>query len=138
MRCATRTKARSLPVSDGPVNWRSILLTPNILGKDGVSALSREMARALPAPALVVSLHDEPTTPDRSPVGVEVRGARGSRLSFIATAFNAMRHADADTTIAATYFTLTLLGYPHVSLYTGSFDEWSRHPELPTSIGEKP
>src|SRR5690348_2877899 len=82
VRCATRTKARSLPVSDGPVNWRSILLTPNILGKDGVSALSREMARALPAPALVVSLHDEPTTPDRSPVGVEVRGARGSRLSF--------------------------------------------------------
>jgi len=39
---------------------------------------------------------------------------------------------------AATYFTLTLLGYPRVSLYTGSFDEWSRHPELPTSIGEKP
>jgi thiosulfate/3-mercaptopyruvate sulfurtransferase len=39
---------------------------------------------------------------------------------------------------AATYFTLTLLGYPHVALYTGSFDEWSRHPELRTSIGQKP
>jgi thiosulfate/3-mercaptopyruvate sulfurtransferase len=39
---------------------------------------------------------------------------------------------------AATYFTLTLLGYPHVSLYTGSFDEWSKHPELRTSIGQKP
>lgn len=39
---------------------------------------------------------------------------------------------------AATYFTLTLLGYPHVALYTGSFDEWSRHPELRTSIGSKP
>ena len=39
---------------------------------------------------------------------------------------------------AATYFTLTLLGYPHVSLYTGSWDEWSKHPELRTSIGKKP
>jgi thiosulfate/3-mercaptopyruvate sulfurtransferase len=39
---------------------------------------------------------------------------------------------------AATYFTLTLLGYPHVSLYTGSWDEWSKHPELRTSIGQKP
>jgi thiosulfate/3-mercaptopyruvate sulfurtransferase len=39
---------------------------------------------------------------------------------------------------AATYFTLALLGYPHVSLYTGSFDEWSKHPELRTSIGQKP
>jgi thiosulfate/3-mercaptopyruvate sulfurtransferase len=32
---------------------------------------------------------------------------------------------------AATYFTLTLLGYAHVSLYTGSWEEWSQHPELP-------
>lgn len=39
---------------------------------------------------------------------------------------------------AATYFTLTLLGYPHVSLYTGSWDEWSKHPELRTSVGKKP
>jgi thiosulfate/3-mercaptopyruvate sulfurtransferase len=39
---------------------------------------------------------------------------------------------------AATYFTLTLLGYPHVSLYTGSWDEWSKHPELRTSVGPKP
>ena len=39
---------------------------------------------------------------------------------------------------AATYFTLTLLGYPHVSLYTGSWDEWSKHPDLRTSIGQKP
>ncbi|HET8524255.1 MAG TPA: sulfurtransferase [Thermomicrobiales bacterium] len=39
---------------------------------------------------------------------------------------------------AATYFTLVLLGYPHVSLYTGSWDEWSKHPDLPTTIGKKP
>ena len=39
---------------------------------------------------------------------------------------------------AATYLTLALLGYPRVSLYTGSWDEWSKHPELRTSIGKKP
>jgi thiosulfate/3-mercaptopyruvate sulfurtransferase len=37
---------------------------------------------------------------------------------------------------AVTFFTLTLLGYPHVSLYTGSWEEWSQHPELPVETGE--
>jgi thiosulfate/3-mercaptopyruvate sulfurtransferase len=37
---------------------------------------------------------------------------------------------------AVTFFTLTLLGYPHVSLYTGSWEEWSQHPELPVEKGE--
>lgn len=32
---------------------------------------------------------------------------------------------------AATYFTLRLLGYDDVSLFTGSWREWSSHPELP-------
>jgi thiosulfate/3-mercaptopyruvate sulfurtransferase len=36
---------------------------------------------------------------------------------------------------AVTFFTLTLLGYPHVSLYTGSWEEWSQHPELPVERG---
>jgi len=39
---------------------------------------------------------------------------------------------------AATYFALALLGYPHVSLYTGPWDESNKHPELRTSIGQKP
>lgn len=32
---------------------------------------------------------------------------------------------------AATYFTLRLIGYDDVSLFTGSWREWSSHPELP-------
>ncbi|MDP9350625.1 MAG: sulfurtransferase [Chloroflexota bacterium] len=32
---------------------------------------------------------------------------------------------------AVTYFTLRLIGYEDVALFTGSWAEWSRHPELP-------
>lgn len=39
---------------------------------------------------------------------------------------------------AATYFTLRLLGYPRVELFTGSWAEWSAHPELPTATGSTP
>jgi thiosulfate/3-mercaptopyruvate sulfurtransferase len=37
---------------------------------------------------------------------------------------------------AATYFTLALIGYPDVSLFTGSWVEWSSHPELPVATAE--
>ncbi len=36
---------------------------------------------------------------------------------------------------AAAYFTLRLIGYEHVSLFTGSWREWSGHPELPVATG---
>ncbi len=67
---------------------RSVLLTPNILGADGVSSLSREIIRALPRPAAVISLHD-PDRPDGLPDGaddVEMRGAGGGRGTFLAAA----------------------------------------------------
>ncbi len=36
---------------------------------------------------------------------------------------------------AVTYFTLLQIGYQNVSLFTGSWKEWSAHPELPVEIG---
>ncbi|HET7094153.1 MAG TPA: rhodanese-like domain-containing protein, partial [Thermomicrobiales bacterium] len=39
---------------------------------------------------------------------------------------------------ATTMFTLLLLGYPDVALYTGSWQEWSAHPDLPRATGAKP
>ena len=39
---------------------------------------------------------------------------------------------------AANYFTLLLIGYPNISLFTGSWTEWSKHPELPVVTGAKP
>jgi thiosulfate/3-mercaptopyruvate sulfurtransferase len=39
---------------------------------------------------------------------------------------------------AVTYFTLRLLGYERVALFTGSWAEWSSHPELPRTTGDQP
>ncbi|MGH7118392.1 MAG: rhodanese-like domain-containing protein [Acetobacteraceae bacterium] len=39
---------------------------------------------------------------------------------------------------AVAYFTLRLLGYPDVRLYTGSWAEWSQHPDLPKTKGNRP
>jgi thiosulfate/3-mercaptopyruvate sulfurtransferase len=39
---------------------------------------------------------------------------------------------------AVTFFTLKLLGYGDVALYTGSWKEWSSHPELPRATGARP
>jgi len=86
--------------------WRSILLTPNVLGKDGVSALSREMAHALPAPLLVLSLHDAPVAAVHSPVGVEVRGTRGSRVALLLAALRAARQSGGELTVACSHLHL--------------------------------
>jgi thiosulfate/3-mercaptopyruvate sulfurtransferase len=39
---------------------------------------------------------------------------------------------------AVTYFTLRLIGYDDVALFTGSWQEWSSHPELPVATGDEP
>ena len=64
---------------------RSVLLTPNLLGADGVSSLSREIIRALPRPAVVLSLHDGSTRAGNSE-DVEMCGAEGGRARFLAMA----------------------------------------------------
>jgi glycosyltransferase involved in cell wall biosynthesis len=86
--------------------WRSVLLTPNVLGKDGVSVLSREMARALPAPAIVLSLHDATVPAGQSPAGVEVRGAGGNRLTFLLAAMRLVRQVSSETVVACSHLHL--------------------------------
>jgi len=56
---------------------RSVLLTPNLLGTDGVSCLARQIADALPQPLAVLSLHDPPYDQDGR------ASAGGSRLRFL-------------------------------------------------------
>ena len=100
------------------MRWRSILLTPNVLGKDGVSALSREMARALPAPVLILSLHDRSTAAATSPVGIEIRGATGSRAQFMVNAARAARQSSDDVTVACSHLHLAPIA-KSVTLFAG-------------------
>ena len=76
--------------------FRSVLLTPNLLGADGVSCLSRQIASALPAPVMVVSLHDAPASTSADPLR---RSAGGSRLRFIADALRVGLRCDRRTVI---------------------------------------
>jgi thiosulfate/3-mercaptopyruvate sulfurtransferase len=39
---------------------------------------------------------------------------------------------------AVTYFTLRLLGYDDVALYTGSWDEWGNREDTPKVTGDEP
>jgi thiosulfate/3-mercaptopyruvate sulfurtransferase len=39
---------------------------------------------------------------------------------------------------AVTFFTLRLIGYDNVALYTGSWNEWSRQPDAPQTVGDQP
>jgi len=64
---------------------RSVLLTPNLLGADGVSSLSRQIIRALPRPAAVLSLHDA-FHEAGDPADVEMHGAGGGRARVAARA----------------------------------------------------
>ena len=50
----------------------------------------------------------------------------------------AIPYCSAGIRSAVTYVALRLIGHDHTRLFSGSFDEWSRHPELPVTKGSKP
>jgi phosphatidylinositol alpha-1,6-mannosyltransferase len=83
---------------------RSILLTPNLLGKDGVSTLSREVSRALPAPSLALSLHDSAAA--APPGDLELYGACGSRVRFLADVARTMPRVTPETLIVCSHLHL--------------------------------
>jgi phosphatidyl-myo-inositol dimannoside synthase len=86
---------------------RSILLTPNLLGNDGVSTLSREVSRALPSPSLVLSLHDSWTPACDRSGEFELHGAGGSRVRFLADAARAVPRVTADTVVVCSHLHLS-------------------------------
>jgi phosphatidylinositol alpha-1,6-mannosyltransferase len=85
---------------------RSILVTPNLLGKDGVSTLSREVIGALPAPSLALSLHDSADAEGDWSRDLELHGARGSRLRFLFDVARAMPRVTPDTLVVCSHLHL--------------------------------
>jgi len=79
--------------------YRSVLVTPNVLGADGVSCLSRQIALALPDPAMVLTLHDVPLGAEAAGADYTRVSAGGSRLRFLALSFRLALGCDRATTI---------------------------------------
>jgi phosphatidyl-myo-inositol dimannoside synthase len=81
---------------------RSLLITPNLLGRDGVSCLSRQLLAALPAPAVTLSLHDAPAGGDPT------RRSAGGRLSrFLAEAARLAFETRDDTVVVCSHLHLS-------------------------------
>jgi phosphatidylinositol alpha-1,6-mannosyltransferase len=81
-----RRSFASVPAGDGPPVTRSIVLTPQINGADGISAVARLATRALVSAGElpeVWSLHDAAADLDLGR-DVQFRTARGSRTRFVA------------------------------------------------------
>jgi phosphatidyl-myo-inositol dimannoside synthase len=103
-----------------PGSLRSVLLTPNLAGADGISALSRQILRALPQPAAVLSLHDARSSrlqpavrrpPEGGrydiPESVEAHGAGGSRATFLAAASAISLRCSASTEVVCSHLHLS-------------------------------
>ncbi len=85
---------------------RSILLTPNVLGPDGVSSLTRQIVRALPEPSLVLSLHDGSGGRGDLPARAEMRGADGGRARFLTSVARASLRSSSTTDIVCSHLHL--------------------------------
>jgi phosphatidylinositol alpha-1,6-mannosyltransferase len=76
---------------------RSVLVTPNLRGADGLSCLSRQILHALPEPAIALSLHDAVSADD------QIRSAGGNRARFVAHAMHLALRCDRQTTIVCSH-----------------------------------
>ena len=88
--------------------FRSVLLTPNLLGADGVSCLSRQIVPALPQPAMVLTLHDDPASHPND-TGTRRHSAGGHRLRFIALVLRLLLNCDRDTVVVCAHLHLAPL-----------------------------
>ena len=80
--------------------YRSVLVTPNVLGADGVSCLSRQIALALPQPSIVLTLHDDPVRAgDRGGRDPSRISAGGNRLRFLVLAMRLALRCERTTTM---------------------------------------
>jgi glycosyltransferase involved in cell wall biosynthesis len=85
---------------------QSIVITPNARGADGISLLSRQVARALPGPSAIVSLHDVGDAADAAIEGVPLQGAGGSRARFCRNVARFVPQCDRDTVIVCCHLHL--------------------------------
>jgi phosphatidyl-myo-inositol dimannoside synthase len=81
---------------------RSVLVTPNVLGADGISSLSRQIVRALPGPVQVVSLHDRHCDVQ----GIPVAGAGGRRAALLAESARTSVRCGPDAVVVCTHLHL--------------------------------
>jgi len=83
----------------------SIVVTPELAGMDGVSAMSRQVARAL-APVRVLTLHDESSTVADPGQGIGLAGAGGSKLGLAALTARMLRQGPAPAHVVCLHLRL--------------------------------
>jgi phosphatidyl-myo-inositol dimannoside synthase len=80
---------------------RSLLVTPNLLGRDGISSLSRQLRSILPEPVVALTLHDA-----RADDGGARRSAGGRVPRFLADAARLALQTDAETIVVCAHLHL--------------------------------
>jgi phosphatidyl-myo-inositol dimannoside synthase len=82
---------------------KTLVITPNFAGADGISSLSRAIARAFDGGCRVIALHDRPSDENRRGDGVDVQGAGGRRARFGQLVVRAAARADAAARVVCTH-----------------------------------
>jgi glycosyltransferase involved in cell wall biosynthesis len=102
----------------------SIVVTPGLTGMDGVSAMSRQVARAL-APVRVLALHEETSTVADPGQGIGLAGAGGSKLGLTALTARMLRRGPSPAHVVCLHLRLGPLAQVLA---------WWRHAELATVL----